>query len=457
MKKSLISKIALFLVLIFVLTSCAGEAPELLAFIDDAAGDVDFGGMVFRVLSNADPGEGLDYIDDEGNESPSIRKEMFIDRMAEIEKTYNCDIEFNGDTDSNYTTYYISGIPRADIVQVRMKHAYGMYAQNYFIPLNEISYVDTSDGKYGTESFIESFTWNGDLIGFWPVHWGYIFPGFSDGMFYNPEIFTEIGQPTPNERYEQGDWTWDSLQEISDACQSIATGDDPKYLTALNSYFPRMLIRSNGGEFIKQDADGDYSYGLNSPEVIEAMQFANDLLKEGAINPDGSNHDIVTEDFGKGRYAVMCEYDGYYNDYIMIMDTGVGVCYSPMGPKATEYVTTGLMSIESSLWYVTREKSEELDSLGQFLEIFLQPLDGSTEDWKFEYTNMNFLDETSGEVFLSKMINSDFDKVIFAYDNSTLFDIIEQGTKQGTITESLQKYQQAVNTKLDESINTWND
>ena len=139
------------------------------------------------------------------------------------------------------------------------------------------------------------------------------------------------------------------------------------------------------------------------------------------------------------------------------METGVGVCYPPMGPKSTEFVTTGLMSIENSMWYVTREKSEDLDSLGQFMEIFYAPLDGSTEDWKYEYVNMNFLDETSGEVFLSKMINSDFDNVIFAYDNGTLFDIIEQGTKQGTIAESLQKYQQAVNAKLDDTINTWND
>ncbi len=455
MNKKIIAKIALFLSLIFVLTSCAGDAPTLLPFVNDAYGEKDFGGMVFRVLSHADPGEGLDYIAD--GESPSVRKEMFIARMAEIEKEYNCDIEFNGDTDSNYPTYYISGIDRADIFQCRMKHAYGMYQQNYFIPITDIPYVDISDGKYGTEAFVESFTWNGDLIGSWPVHWGYIFTGFSDGMFYNPVIFTEIGQPTPNERYEQGDWTWDSLREISDACQSIATGDNPKYLTALNSYFPRMLIRSNGGEFVRLGDDGKYRYGLNSPEVIEAMQFANDLLNEGAINPSGNDHTVVTDDFGKGKYAIMCEYGGYYDTYIMNMETGVGVCYPPMGPKSTEFVTTGLMSIENSMWYVTREKSEDLDSLGQFMEIFYAPLDGSTEDWKYEYVNMNFLDETSGEVFLSKMINSDFDNVIFAYDNGTLFDIIEQGTKQGTIAESLQKYQQAVNTKLDETINTWND
>ena len=131
MNKKIIAKIALFLALIFVLSSCAGDAPTLLPFINEASGEKDFGGMVFRVLSHADPGEGLDYIAD--GESPSVRKEMFIARMAEIEKEYNCDIEFNGDTDSNYPTYYISGIDRADIFQCRMKHAYGMYQQNYFI------------------------------------------------------------------------------------------------------------------------------------------------------------------------------------------------------------------------------------------------------------------------------------------------------------------------------------
>ena len=455
MNKKIIAKIALFLALIFVLTSCAGDAPTLLPFINEASGEKDFGGMVFRVLSHADPGEGLDYIAD--GESPSLRKETFIKRAAQIEKDYNCDIEFNGDTDSNYPTYYISGIPRADIFQCRFKHAYGMYQQNYFIPLNDVPYVDISSGKYGTEPFIDAFTWNGDIIGLWPVHWGYIHMGFSDGMFFNPDIFTEIGQATPNERYEQGTWDWNALQEISDACQSISTGDDPKYLTALNSYFPRMLIRSNGGQFVRVDENGKYSYGLNSPEVIEAMEFANDLLNDGAINPDGSNHDVVTEDFGKGKYVLMCEYNGYYDEYIMDMNDGLGVCYAPIGPKAEEYVTTGLMSIESTIWYITREKSEDLDSLGQFMEIFFEPIDGDTEAWKEEYINYNFLDRTSGEVFLSQMLNKDFDRVVFAYTDSTLFDIIETGTKQGTITESVQKYEQAVNAKLNESINTWND
>ena len=91
------------------------------------------------------------------------------------------------------------------------------------------------------------------------------------------------------------------------------------------------------------------------------------------------------------------------------------------------------------------------------MEIFYAPIDGSTEEWKSEYVNMNFLDETSGEVFLSKMINNDFDNVIFAYTNDTLFDAVLAGAKQGTIVENLQKYQQAVNAKLDETINAWND
>ena len=450
-----LKKFTLIVAIMIFVTACSGGSSTLLPFINEVSGEKDFGGMVFRVLSEASPGIGLDYVAD--GESPSVRKEMFISRMAEIEKEYNCDIEFNGDNETNYPMYYISGIDRADLLQYRVRYAYDLYQQDYFIPITDIPYVDISDGKYGTKDFIESFTWNGDLIGCWPVHWGYIFTGFSDGMFYNPVIFTEIGQPTPNERYEQGDWTWDSLQEISDACQSIATGDNPKYLTALNNYFPRMLIRSNGGEFVRKGSDGKYSYGLNSPEVIEALQFANDLLNEGAINPSGTDHTVVTEDFGKGRYAIMCEYDLYYNTYIMSMETGVGVCYPPMGPKSTEIVTTGLLSIENTLWFVTREKSEDIDSLGQFMEIFYAPIDGSTEEWKSEYVNMNFLDETSGEVFLSKMINNDFDNVIFAYTNDTLFDAVLAGAKQGTIVENLQKYQQAVNAKLDETINAWND
>ena len=454
MKKKFFAKLALCLALILVLTSCAGNAPQLLDFLGNMASDIDFGGMEFRVLSHADAGEGLDFIAED--ESPSNRKDAFIARLAEIEKTYNCDIICDGDEDRNYATYYISGIPRADFYQSRFKIAFDMVGKNYFVPLNEIPYIDISSGKYGTESFLEAITWNGDIIGFWPVHWGYIHMGFSDAMFYNPQIFKEINHANPNELYEQGEWDWEALQTISDACQEISTGSNPKYLTALNSYFPRMLIRSNGGEFINQDANGRYVYALNSPEVIEAMEFANDLLNEGAINPNSSDHNVVTEDFGDGKYAMVCEYSGYYDEYIMIMNEGVGVCYPPIGPKTTETVTTGLLSIENTVWYVTKEKLESLDSVGRFLEIFCEPVDGDTEYWKEEYTEFNFLDETSGQVFLSKMLNKDFDNVVFAYDSGILFDMVEDAVKKGTITESIQQYAQNVNGLLDQSVNSWN-
>ena len=58
MKKKFFAKLALCLALILVLTSCAGNAPQLLDFLGNMASDIDFGGMEFRVLSHADAGEG---------------------------------------------------------------------------------------------------------------------------------------------------------------------------------------------------------------------------------------------------------------------------------------------------------------------------------------------------------------------------------------------------------------
>ena len=42
-----------------------------------------------------------------------------------------------------------------------------------------------------------------------------------------------------------------------------------------------MMVLSNGGEYIKEDANGKYSYGLLDPAVIEALQFANNLYNDG--------------------------------------------------------------------------------------------------------------------------------------------------------------------------------
>ncbi len=454
LKKFALAVIALML---FV-TACAGDAPQLLDFIGDNMSEVNFNGMIFRVYHAAN--QDLRYSGD-SDVAISSRQEKLLKHLDSLEQDYNCKIVTHCGDPNDFPMSFVASIPFADFVYFRLKASYDMYLANYFIPLNEIPTIDLYSGKYGSEALLDTLTWNGDTVGFESAYWGRDLINFSNAIVYNPEIFTLINQPTPNEYYEQGKWNWDSLRLIGEACRSISTPDFPVYLSPSNDYFFRMLLLSNGGEYITKDEDGKYAYGLLSPRVIEALQFGNDLYNEGLLDPQPGEYSKVINKFSKNMYALMCEYGGYGIEDLISTNKGdlagemkaVGYCYMPDGPQATDN-TIGVVSDETLFYHVTREKEEEIELLGSFMEYLFAPLDENPEAWKEEFKTMNFFDPMSAEVYMTQLTNSYFDRVIFSYSGGTIFPMIEFACKKGTIMESLQSIASNVNAKLNEGINS---
>lgn len=450
-------KIALIAAILMFVTACSGEAPELLDFIGQSTGEVNFEGMIFRIFNDGD--HDLRYID-EGSNAATLRHEKLMARLDEVEKKYNCTIITHAGEETEFPLAYASGIPFADFVNLRLKDSYPMYIAGYFIPVNDISTIDLYSGKYGSEALINTFTFNGDTVAFHPTQWGQGPVGFSDGMVYNPEILSQINMPTPHEYYEQGEWNWDTLEQMGRASISISTDDYPVYLSPSNDYFFRMLVLSNGGEYIKEDENGKFYYGLNDPCVTQALQFGHDLYTDKLLEQSSGAHEQIVDKFAKNYYLFMCEYSGYGvgdlistgSDDLAGEMSAVGYCYAPDGPQAVDN-TRGVISNENSFYSVTREKSEDVDTLGMFMEVLFASLDEDPNEWIEEYKTMNFFDPDSAEVYMTKATNSYFDKVIFAFTNDRLFEAIDQAAKKGTITESIQSIASMVESALDSGIN----
>ncbi len=450
-------KIALVLAIMLFVTACAGEAPQLLSFLDDGTTEVDFEGMTFRIFHDAD--HDLRYVDETSN-AASFRHEKLLARLDEVEQNYNCTIITHCGDDPDFPLNYGSGIPFADFVHFRLKNSYPMYLAGYFIPVDEIPTIDLYSGKYGSEELINTLTLPLGTLGFHATQWGQGPVGFSNAIVYNPEIYTMINQPTPNEYYEQGEWNWDALRTIGQACASISTPEFPVYLSPSNDYFFRMLVLSNGGEYIRENANGKFEYGLLDSRVSEALQFGHDMYNEGFLENGSGAHEVYVGKFAENMYSFMCEYSGYGVGDLISTSSGdlagemqsVGYCYMPDGPQAVDN-TIGVLSNENSFYSVTKEKTEDVELLGHFMELLFAPLDEDPEEWIEEFKTMNFFDPMSAEVYMTQATNSYFDKVIFAFTNDTIFEAVEKAGKRGNIAEELQSIASLTNAQLDAGIN----
>ena len=448
-------KIALIIALLLSVSACSGSTVELLDFIGEMKTELDFEGMTFRIFHTGD--HDLRYVDKEASAS-SLRQEKLLARLDDVEKKYNCTIlTLNGDS-SDFSLKLASNIPVADFYYESINYSYPCYLAGYFIPLNEISTIDLHSGKYGTDALIETLTWNGDTVGFYPQLWGQGPMRFSNAMVFNPTIFTLINHPTPNEYFEQGQWNWETLRKVGEDAVSISTPDLPVYLSSSNSHFFRMLLHSNGGEYIKEDANGKYSYGLLDPAVIEALQFANDLYNDGLLEKASGGYADYVDKFSKNMFAVMCEYADYGVDDLISTSSddsagemaSIGYCYAPEGPQVKDN-TRGIISNYTYFYHVTIEKQEDVETLGYLMEVLFASLDEDPDEWKEEFMTMNFFDDMSAEVYMTQAENVYFDKCIFS--DTKIFDTIATAVKQGKIMESLQSIESATNASLDAGIN----
>ena len=450
MKCSILAKIFALVLMVCFITACAGEGVALLPFISQFSTELDFEGMTFRIRNH---GVELDYL--APGTVPTARQELLFERFDEMQTKYNCTIVHSAGDPADYATFYLSGIPEADIVYGQIKYLYQMYSSGYFLNVYDIPNLDLSDGRFGSPEFIETFTLNGELIGIFPQHWGYSQIGFSNAMYYNPEIFKDLAHPNPNELYEQGQWNWAALESIGNACLGASTAEDPLYMSLFDQYFTRMIVLSNGCEYIKIDDNGKYRYALNDPRVTEALQFTHDISKTGCLYPSDLSSTANMDNFVNGLFAIFNGYSGgAFAVFNYQMNGGVGHCYLPDGPNATDN-TKGVLSIENGLWCVTREKEDSVDELGNFLMELFAPLDEVAGDWKETFKSENFFDDLSAEVYMTMCENVYFDRVLFAYTDATLFDVLDEAARTGSITENIQSIESVVNQRLDESINAW--
>lgn len=197
--------------------------------------------------------------------------------------------------------------------------------QGLCMPIDE--YLDLDDPIWD-QDVLDAYSMNGH---YYAVNTGEIDTFF---IYYNKDLFDELGLPDPYELYENGEWTYDKLREIAQKATVYDEDNTTVKTYGIGTHAYEVFVLANGGKFIDWDeTQKTYVSTLKNKETITGLNFMRDLIADGSMNP--SIHGFT--EFPSRKIAMFVErpqnaisnYDLYNT-----MDDEIGVVPFPKGPDA---------------------------------------------------------------------------------------------------------------------------
>jgi ABC-type glycerol-3-phosphate transport system substrate-binding protein len=295
----------------------------------------DFGGITVK-LAWAWPAKYLE---------PSDETDRFNARVAEVEEKLNVKFEWvtieggefwdkmvaNTLAGDNYGSVmytnpsYFAGWINAGIVA-----DLGPIAESLNMDLSDPSWdsvtrtMSTYDGKqYGLDKFVKEV--NGGLI-------------------FNKRLIEEAGLVSPYEHVKNGTWNWETFEQYAKAL-TVVGADGTTTQWGFSSMTPQCiadsLILSNDGELVDISTDiptviTDSENTLEALSLYQKMITVDKTIRIG----DPADWESNIKAYAESSVAMFLA-EQWVIDYINTMEPeDFGYVYFPMGPKATDYVST---------------------------------------------------------------------------------------------------------------------
>lgn len=307
--------------------------------ITDADGNaIDLGGMdiIIRNWWSGDPAE-------PANDYEEARQEW----RDWIQETYNFTIKEQaisdwGSTPADFVDYATTGGDENYVFVLRDDPAItSAMANGLMYDLTTLDCLDFSAPKFQRNKLHEQYGKGGKIFA--------MYAGFSEprtGVYFNKKVLTDAGI-NPDDIYDaqkNGTWTWDMFDELMGKCHRDTDNDgsvDVYGLTLNEGNMTTAAVFSNGGSYVGKDADGNYTYNLESAETLEALNWTVDMFtKYDQHDPEGAEWDYYKEEFLNGNVAFMVddEYCATPGNFLTDMQDEIGFVMFPKGPKMNDYI-----------------------------------------------------------------------------------------------------------------------
>ncbi len=198
-------------------------------------------------------------------------------------------------------------------------------------------------------------------------------------LFYNVDILKEVGVEVPT--------TWAELQDVSQAIIDFYDGEIYPWGIDMTTDEGQAAFAyytwGNGGGFV--DEKGEWA--VNSPENVEAIEYAISLIEDGYTNPNPATQTRydLQDMFAAGKLAMLIA-PNQLPTYVA--DKGGEINMATAGLPANEGKTSSSVGVMDRVMAFKDEAAPDQEArneaIGKFLKFFYDPLvkaDPSFEAW----------------------------------------------------------------------------
>jgi multiple sugar transport system substrate-binding protein len=248
----------------------------------------------------------------------------------------------------------------ADVYNVTTKEMYSLAARGFFLPLDDMvaSSQTVKEENYYAEDWVEVF-FKGKQ---------YLAPHSNSPamIWYNTDLFDEVGVAYPPAQYDDPNWTQDIFLETA-LKLTKGEGADKVYGWVGERWWVYLLnwIWSNGGWLLNEEKTACM---IDMPETVEALEWAAALVHEHKVQPavaeiiQGGNSAMFF-----GHRAAMAQKGTWWAIDLKAQEgLNWNVAPHPMG-KAGTFVRNPLDAV--GIWQGSKAPQESW----QFIEFLSQP------------------------------------------------------------------------------------
>ena len=258
-------------------------------------------------------------------------------------------------------------------------------------------------------------TWKGEVYGIWTER-----INVNMGIYVNLDLIEEYGQVNPAELWNNGEWDWQALLDISSAIKENAPTNVEIF--GINNYdLGSYLIGSNGGKTIDPLTD---TFALNDSRAINALEFGQELKERGYAWTAEDNTDTSTRaKFTSGELVFYFGSDWISGDPSILkpgdaVKFTLGMVPFPYGPDIVDLDTEYRLPITvGNLWVLRSDLSDtEAEKMFQYFVNTVPWGDDEEQDLRYTETMRDHMDDrTSLEAYVSASRMGYFEKT-FLYN-----------------------------------------
>ena len=202
---------------------------------------------------------------------------------------------------------------------------------------------------------LDLFTYDGAVLGYpWMLTTGQV--------FFNRAIFQAAGQPTPEELYKQGRWTWDAMAQAAVALTRRGPDGKVQVLGLSHMSIWRLALNSNGSDLF-DDFRRPKKSRLDEPAAIQAIEYIHDVAHKHqaawkqpeAADLGGNNNEAMNQ----GKVAMHVSWGVPYAGnlrYAQVWDK-LGWAPFPRGPASGGKVVADLTTEAQGI--ISASKNQE--------------------------------------------------------------------------------------------------